>query len=188
MENLGLNDLKKIARELGIGGFSTMRKQELIDTLISYKIVSSRASPSPKRASPKRASPKMASPEFVDSIKVFLKPGFRFDEESKHYINELFRRLAYNIDNEDFTESIGYMGQEAEQRAVGRQYTNIIIPGTSDLFASNFLMYIANELIDLVNYALIDSKKTVVTVPILRKVIENDYELSAALLGIPIPV
>ncbi len=99
------------------------------------------------------------------------------------YFNNVFALLAYRLkDYDDFTKEIGYLGEEAEERALRQQYTSTIISGASSVFSSNVLMYIAEELMSLVNNALRDRRKTEVTSAILNNVIKGDYDLSAALL------
>lgn len=195
MEKLNLVELKQLARERNIRGFSTMRKADLIFALSSRPM---RVSPPPKRRSPsppkrrspsppKRRSPPPNSPNIAMFLNMYMHHGFKLSKEAQEYLQSLFARLAHDVETKkDFLSNLGFLGEACEEAGRNHKLTDKIIYPAKTVFSSNVLLFIVRDMMDLVSHATIENKQTVATVPIVKLVIENDAEFSAAFFGTPI--
>jgi hypothetical protein len=75
------------------------------------------------------------------------------------------------------------VGDLAKKDAERSAYTHDKLLGVSDVYTSNILLSICNELLDLVKHGLRDKRKCTLTADFLEKVIKDDVELSAVFLG-----
>jgi hypothetical protein len=149
-------ELKAMAKTRGLKGYSKLTKPNLLKLLFS--------------------KPKLQFPNNFDFIP-FIKPsGWKFSGETQAYLNTIFNRLSTHLLNDvNFLEKLGYLGEEAADRARRSEHTKYVLIPELSLEQNNIILYIALELFDLAQYApqpLTPSK--------IRNIIENDYELSAA--------
>lgn len=198
MEKLTVVELRKEAKARGLRGYSKLLKKDLL------ALLGKRSSP-PKR-SPKRRVRRTRTParrtrtparrtrtptrrgvSYDHVIEMFLNTKFHLNSPAKEYFNKLFYQLASDLKDEKFVSKIGYLGEAALEKAEEEAFTSKKIKGASTVKISNMLLYIANELIGLLQHAMIDSKKTEITVQVINHVIENDYDLSATFLKTELP-
>lgn len=112
---------------------------------------------------------------------------YDFDPQAKARFKQLVLELVERMQNKDFLNSIGFLGEAANELARKKEFINRKLLGLSDVYESNVVLYLVKELLELVSNAVRDSRENVITVRTLNKIIEDDYELSAAFLGIPLP-
>jgi hypothetical protein len=149
-------ELRNIAKKRGLTGYSKLRKAELIVKL--------------------KLKLRMKT-DFMPILERFLRPNIRFDESASSYLNSIFNKLVSRIGNIDFVESLGYLGEAALEAP---KFTNTPIEGVKNVCTSNMIIYIASELVDLLNYSAIDKKRDRILVSDIERVIKNDHDLDIA--------
>ena len=152
-------ELRKIAKQRGLTGYSKLRKAELVAKL--------------------KLKLRMKT-DFMPILEMFLRPGIRFDDQAKPYLNRIFETLASRIGNMDFVESLGYLGEAALEVAEKSKFTTTPIDGVKNVCTSNMIIYIASELVDLLNYTAIDKKRDRILLSDVERVIKNDHDLDIA--------
>ena len=131
----------------------------------------------PKRSSPKR------SYNLVHDILNRLGYNFTLDPHAEAYFDKLLKKLIPKLDDQEFLTGLENLGHLVKEDAARSRYTDDNLPGVSGVYASNILLSICNELLDLVKHGLRDKRKCTLTADFLEKVIKDDVELSAAFLG-----
>ena len=186
MDKLTLPELKNFAKMKGLKGYSLLRKKDLIE-FIKKNLKKSSSSPIRKKSSSpirnklsfpiskKSSSPtrkKSSSPthivNYLPYVNLFLRHGFKLEDSAATLLNRLLKRLDMNLQKPGFVEKLGYLGEAA----VEMQSKN---PAPDAK-----LSYIVGELVDLINYSLIERHQTEVTVPMIERIISNDYDLAIA--------
>lgn len=163
MERYTVIELRKIAKQRGLSGYSKLRKADLIIILKSKTKLKLRM-----------------KTDFIPYFERFLRPGIRFDDDTRSHINILFNKLTVRMQNIEFVESLRYLGEAALEAAQEQRFTDKSIEGVNTVCLSNMILYIASELIDLSNYAAIDKKRDRILVSDIDRVIKNDEDLNIA--------
>jgi hypothetical protein len=163
MDRYTVIQLREIAKQRGLSGYSKLRKAELIAKLNQKTNLKLRM-----------------NTDFIPYFERFLRPGIKFDAHAESHINTLFNKLAVRMQNTDFVESLRYLGEAALEAAQEQRFTNSRIEGVKSLDISNMILYIASELIDLSNYAAIDKKRDRILLSDIERVIKNDEDLDIA--------
>ena len=150
-------ELRKMAKQRGLTGYSSLRKLELISKL-KFRMKT----------------------DFISILERFLRPNVVFDEGAKPYLNSLISTLASRIKNVEFVESLGYLGEAALEAAEKHKFTDVTVEGFKNTCISNIIIYIISELVDLLNYATIDKKRDRILLSDVERVIKNDHDLNIA--------